>query len=247
MQAAGSPAQTTSIPRVNTPYAVAYRALAYPGLFSVFGSLLYGFRYNPAAQAGNYLINLMLYAVFVAPHLVMTRAWFKRALWGNPAGSPRERRVYISVTLLTWFVVLWFHQPLPGGALSLPTVLRFIGVIGFLMSFLMFFQGITFQAVDGLLGVPGSVSAYSHGLETPLFTEGAYAQVRHPMYRAVVLMGVSALIIHPNLAQVFWTAIIGVTFIGFIPAEEAQMIAARGDDYREYMRRVPYRLFRGIW
>ena len=58
--------------------------------------------------------------------------------------------------------------------------------------------------------------------------------------------GVCSLLIHPNLAQVFWPVLIGITFIGFVPIEEARLLDARGDDYRRYQEQVPYRLFRGI-
>jgi protein-S-isoprenylcysteine O-methyltransferase Ste14 len=88
---------------------------------------------------------------------------------------------------------------------------------------------------------------YSHGGETPLLTDGPYAEVRHPMYRAAVLLGISALVMHPNLGQLFWTALVGGTLIAFIPVEEAQLRAARGDDYDRYCAATPYRLFRGIW
>jgi protein-S-isoprenylcysteine O-methyltransferase Ste14 len=45
----------------------------------------------------------------------------------------------------------------------------------------------------------------------------------------------------------FWTLLIGATLVIFIPVEKIQMIAARGDDYRRYMKATPYRLFRGLW
>jgi protein-S-isoprenylcysteine O-methyltransferase Ste14 len=67
------------------------------------------------------------------------------------------------------------------------------------------------------------------------------------MYRGVLLAGMGALLLHPNTGQLLWTLLLGSTFIAFIPIEEAQMIAAWGDDYRRYMQRTPYRLFRGIW
>jgi protein-S-isoprenylcysteine O-methyltransferase Ste14 len=125
--------------------------------------------------------------------------------------------------------------------------LRFAGYVGFLWSLLLFFEGATRASLDGLIGVPGTEMQYSHGLETPLYTEGPYAEVRHPMYRAIMLMGICALIVHPNSAQLLWTAMVGLTFLAFIPIEEAQLLAARGDDYRRYREQTPYRLFRGIW
>ena len=250
-----SEASVASAPEVkeSQTYKNLYRSFAYFGLISIFGAQLYGFRFAGGAPWSNYGSNLILYGLFVLPHLVMTRPWYKKAIWGNPAGSPHERRIYIAVTNITWFTVLIWHQflPLPGlyfeDAYPVFKVLQFVGTMGFLLSTLLFFQGITFAMIDGLLGVPGAVAAYSHGGETPLFTEGAYAEVRHPMYRAAFLASVSSLLIHPHMAQLFWVILIAGTFLLFIPVEEAQLIAARGDDYRRYQERTPYRLFKGIW
>jgi protein-S-isoprenylcysteine O-methyltransferase Ste14 len=232
----------------------AYRVFAYFGLMSIFAAFLLGFRYDPEAPQVNYAIDLLLYVAFVVPHLVLTRGWFKEAVWGDPAGSPRERRVYISLTLVTWLGLLALHLPVPGPHWSWSpdlhvagALVQFVGCVGFLWCLLMFFQGATPEGLDGLLGVPGSVTKYSHGPETPLFSDGPYALVRHPMYRAVILAGLCALLVHPNAGQLLWSALIGATFIGFIPIEEAQLLSARGDDYRRYQEQTPYRLFRGIW
>ena len=40
---------------------------------------------------------------------------------------------------------------------------------------------------------------------------------------------------------------ISATFVLFIPVEEAQLIAARGDAYRAYMQKTQWRLVPGIW
>jgi protein-S-isoprenylcysteine O-methyltransferase Ste14 len=133
-------------------------------------------------------------------------------------------------TLKTWQALCALQRPLPGPAPVLPEAVQFAGTVGFILCVYMFFLGLSLERIDGLLGVPGSVGAYSHGAETPLFTEGQYAQVRHPMYRAAILGGICGLLAHPNPAQLFWTLLIGATFVAFIPVEEAQMTAARGDD-----------------
>ncbi len=49
------------------------------------------------------------------------------------------------------------------------------------------------------------------------------------------------------MGQLLWTLLMGATFVAFIPVEEAQMITARGDDYKRYMKNTPYRLFQGLW
>lgn len=225
----------------------AYRVFGYFGLFSIFGSLLYGFRYDPAAPWSNYLFDILLYLAWATPHLIMTRGWFKQAVYGSVTGSPTERRAYISITVITWLAVLWLQRPLPGGALAVAGPIRFAATVGFIVCVLAFFEGTTFARLDGLLAVPGSAMSFSHGAETPLLTEGQYGNVRHPMYRAAVLAGLCSMVIHSNLAQVLWCGMIATTFIAFIPVEEAQLIAARGEAYPSYMQRTPWRLFRGVW
>jgi len=228
-------------------FARAYRVFAYFGLGSIFAALLQGFRFDGEAPGVNYLLDFALYAAFIAPHLVMTRSWLKQAVWGNPSGSLAERRVYITIAVVTWIAILLLQWPLPGPSFDPPRFVQLAGYVGVLWCVLLFFAGATREGLDGLVGVPGSTARYSHGPETMLFTEGPYEQVRHPMYRAAIFAGLSTLLIHPHAAQLFWCAIIGATFILFIPIEEAQMLAARGDDYRRYCEQTPWRLFRGVW
>lgn len=226
---------------------VGYRIFAYFGLMTVMASLAWGFRQASGVTWLNYPVDVLLYSAFLAPHLLLTRKDVKESVWGRLAGTLRERQIYIAITIVTWLAVLWLHRPVPGGELTLAEPIRFAGLVGFLWALLLFFQGLTREALDGLLGVPGSEVQYSHGAQTPLLTEGQYAQVRHPMYRAVMLMGMAALVYHPNAGQLLWTIMLGASFIGFIPLEEAQLLEARGDEYRGYCERTPYRLFRGIW
>jgi protein-S-isoprenylcysteine O-methyltransferase Ste14 len=225
----------------------AYRVSSYFGLMSIMAALLYGFRYDSNAGWSGYLFDLALYGAWAAVHLVMTRPWFKQAAYGSQAGSLIERQVFISVTVITWLMVLWCHRPLPGGSIAVSGPVRFAAMVGFLWSVFAFFEGVSFGTIDGLLGVPGTAMSHSHGAETPLLTEGRYASVRHPQYQAVILMGLCSLLIHANVAQVLWCVMIGSTFILFIPIEEAQLSAARGDAYAAYMQKTPWRLVRGIW
>jgi len=227
--------------------ATAYRGFGYFGLFSIFGVVLFGFRHDPGAPWHNFLFGAVLYSAWAAVHLMMTSDWFKGAAYGDRAGSPIERRVYILVTVTTWLAVLWYHPRLPGLAIGVPGALRFAATVGFLMAVFTFFEGLTFHAIDALIAAPGTEMAYSHGAETKLLTEGRYAAVRHPMYQAVIQAGLCSLIIHANLAQLFWVLMIGGTFIGFIPIEEARLLAKRGDDYRAYMLQTPWRLVRRVW
>ena len=225
----------------------AYRAFSYFGLMSIMAALLWGFRYDSRAAWSGYLFDIAIYGAWATVHLVMTRPWFKHAAYGARAGAPIERQVFIGVTVTTWLLVLWYHRPLPGGAIAVAEPVRFAAMVGFLWSVFAFFEGVPFGAIDGLLGVPGAAMSHSHGTETPLLTEGRYAAIRHPQYQAVMLAGLCSLLIHFNVAQALWCLMIGGTFILFIPIEEAQLSAARGDAYRAYMQKTPWRLVPGLW
>ncbi len=224
-----------------------YRVFAYFGVMSLSAALIWGFRSSSAASSWNYVVNVFLYAAFVAPHLLLTQKDVKESVWGRWAGTLRERQWYIVIAIVSWLAVLWLHRPVPGGELHISESLRFAGLVGALWAMLLFFQGMTVDMLDGLLGVPGTEMKYSHDAQIPLQTEGQYAQVRHPMYRAAMLLGLAVLVYHPTAAQLLWTLMVGATFIGFIPREEAQLLEARGDEYRRYCERTPYRLFRHIW
>ena len=227
--------------------AKAYRVFGYVGLFSIFGAVLFGFRHDAGAPWRNLLFAAVLYGAWAAVHLAMTSDRFKRTVYGNRTGTPIERQVYVVITIATWLAVLWYHPPLPGPAIDVPGPLRFAATVGFLMAVFAFFEGLTFAAIDGLIAAPGTEMAYSHGAETKLLTAGRYAKVRHPMYQAVIQAGLCSVIIHANLAQLYWVLMIGATFIAFVPIEEARLLAARGDEYRAYILQTPWRLVRRVW
>jgi protein-S-isoprenylcysteine O-methyltransferase Ste14 len=98
-----------------------------------------------------------------------------------------------------------------------------------------------------MFAVPGAELAHTAGAESPLMTEGSYAQVRHPMYRAAFFVALTSLLMHPNASQLLFAVMVSASFLVFIPFEEHQLLVARGDEYRAYMARTPYRVFRGIW
>ena len=224
-----------------------YWYFSHLGLMSVTASFIIGFRYDAQAPFENIYSNIVLYVVFILVHIVMTMPLFKRLVFGQPQGTPFERRIYIAVTIVTWLAVYTLHKPVPGFGLTLPFVIQFLGLCAVLISFLAFFEFATFQGLASLLGVPGAELSHSTGAETPLLTEGPYASVRHPMYRAFFYLAFSSLLIHFNTGQLLFAVFVAASFIGFAPFEERQLIKARGDEYREYMKKTPYRVFRGIW
>ena len=110
-----------------------------------------------------------------------------------------------------------------------------------------FFEFAGFTTLDGFLGVPGSTMSHSHGMETPLMTEGSYASVCHPMYRAFILLVLASLLIHPNASQLMWALFFVITFAGSVPLEESHLLAARGQEYRTSMEPTRYRINPYVW
>ena len=224
-----------------------YKIFSMLGLMSFGGAILYGFRYDPMAAQANLYFNLEIYAAFIFIHLLMITPAFKKALYGKPEGSLRERQIYIIVTIVTWWALLWFHRPIDGPSLELPFWINFLGYSIALYGFFLFFEYMDHRAINNFLGVPGSELSHSAGSETPLMTEGSYAKVRHPMYSGAMILGTGGLLIHPHMGQLVFTLVIGLTFILFIPIEERLLIKKRGEEYEKYKKKVPYRLFPGIW
>lgn len=224
-----------------------YSWFAILGLQVMTASLLMGFRHDANAPVDNYIFNGGLYVAYMAVHYIMMTPGFKKMLTGKPEGGLAERRLYITVSVLTWVAVYAYHKPLPGPVYELPAWFTFVAICGFLVSLIAFVEGTTFGRLKGLVGVPGVEQTHSATAQTKLLTEGSYSSVRHPMYRGAVFMGITSVMIHPHAAQLAWAAVIALTFVVFIPLEEKQLIRARGDEYREFMKRTPYRLFRGIW
>ncbi|MFQ5683718.1 MAG: methyltransferase family protein [Candidatus Binatia bacterium] len=224
-----------------------YWFFSHLGLMTVSASFILGFSYDAQAPMKNISFDILLYAAFIAIHILMTVPAFKRLVFGRPEGAPFERRIYITVSVMTWLTVFYLHRPVPGLGYASPAWLQFLGLCAVLLSFLAFFEFATFEHLSSLLGVPGSDLSHSTGGETPLLTEGPYASVRHPMYRAFFFMALSSLLLHAHAGQLLFAVMVIASFLGFIPFEERQLIKRRGDEYRDYMRRTPYRVFRGIW
>ncbi len=228
-------------------FARLYTPFAFLGVMSFTAAFFMGFRHEPGAPAANILFNILLFAAFIVVHIVMTMPAFKRLVFGSPAGTPSERRIYVAVSVVTWVGLYALHAPIGSFGFTSPDWLRFVGLCAVLLSVVAFFEFATFESLGSLLGMPGSELSHSVGSETPIQREGPYASVRHPMYRAATFIAFSSLLIHPNAAQAVFAVLTTASFLGFIPFEERQLINARGQEYRDYMRETPDRVFRGIW
>ncbi len=225
-----------------------YMLFALLGLMSVPAAFIMGFRHDAAAPVANYGFNVALFAAFMAIHMIMMRPGVKRVLYGVARSTPGERRIYIAVSIATWIALYALHRPVPGFAFDGDIWwVRFLGVSGVLLGVLMFFEGVTFAMLDGLLGRPGTAMSHSTDAATPLMTEGSYAKVRHPMYRGALTYVGFSMLIHPHAGQLLFVLLVAAGFVLFIPFEERTLLRARGEAYRTYMAKVRYRVLPGLW
>src|SRR5258705_7647649 len=117
-----------------------YWLFALFGLMTVWASFIMGFRYDADAPVSIVVFDVVIYAVFIAVHIVMTMPAFKNAVYGTPAGTPLERRVYITIAVVTWVLVYWLHRPIGGFGWVAPPWLHYIGLCAFLLSVIGFFE-----------------------------------------------------------------------------------------------------------
>lgn len=232
---------------VNPLFKRFYWLFSYLGVMTVSAAFITGFRHDSEAPIANLYYNLVLYAIFIVVHMVMTMPVFKQMVFGKAEGNPTERRIYVTISVVSWVGMFILHKPIPGFAFESPDWLKFIGLCMVLLSVMGFFEFATFERLGSLLGLPGAPLSHTVGAETPLMMDGPYASVRHPMYRAAFFLTFCSLVIYPNSAQLLFAGLTAASFLGFIPFEEHQLLKARGDDYRAYMKATPYRAFRGVW
>ncbi len=92
---------------------------------------------------------------------------------------------------------------------------------------------LTFRKLGGV----AKGQSYMH--TSVLVDRGVYAIVRHPQYLAGILLGLALPLISQHwLVAALGIAVIVITYLGTFD-EEKSNIAKFGDEYRQYMTRVP--------
>jgi protein-S-isoprenylcysteine O-methyltransferase Ste14 len=193
---------------------------------------------EPATLARALLVNGAFLTLFAVQHAIMARPWFKRR-WTRivPAAAERSTFVLVTCAILIAMVVCW--QPLPAtvwhveGPLAI--VLWSVCALGwatvlvstFLIDHFELF-GLS-QVVRNSLGRPPAA---------PRFQERVfYRYVRHPLMTGFLLAFWST----PHMTQghlFFAIACTGYILVG-TRSEERDLIAAHGESYLSYKRRVP--------
>lgn len=193
---------------------------------------------------------LLIFLIFALIHSVTVTQWFKhlcKKLLGGTFMRVWYRTLYNAVSFVTVLIALHFIAAVPDRSiwiapLWLQWFLRAVQLAG------LAFGALAFEHLDGaeFMGFrqvwrylsQGEVAGNIEGLtQQELVTGGVYGIVRHPMYAA----GIVIFTFNPRITVngLTITMLADLYFIFGMFIEERRFLALFGDQYREYMKRVP--------
>ncbi len=80
-----------------------------------------------------------------------------------------------------------------------------------------------------------------------LITDGPYERVRHPLYSGFLVLAVGLAILVPIVETLMFAAFsFAVTFL-YVRKEEEFLLKRYGRAYRDYMRRVPWKVIPRVY
>lgn len=172
--------------------------------------------------------------IVVRGHYHRVAGTYLEPVVGNmePPIEARRRVIWGLLMLATCVIYLSAPQWLVWSAVELPEAVRWAGagISGLGLLLLLW--------VQWALGKNFSTTLRLRADHT-LVTHGPYRWARHPMYTALILLWSGLVLLAANW---FLGALVLLGILGIIrvrtPREEAMMLRAYGDAYREYMKRT---------
>lgn len=195
---------------------------------------------GPTSSTGVALVvDLLLLLLFAGQHSVMARAGFKRR-WTRIVPAQVERSTFVLCATACLAVLMWWWHPVgptvwevSGSPLS--EMLTAVSLAGWVVVLVTTFL-INHWDLFGLRQVVAYARTHalpSYRFVTPLW----YGLVRHPIYLGFLI----AFWVTPTMSVghlLFAAAMAGYILAG-IQLEEQDLVAAFGEDYQSYRRRVP--------
>ena len=193
-------------------------------------------------------IDAALFTLFALHHSLFARPLVKRWLFGVRPGSdqgltPLERPAYVWVASVLFIAVCAAWRPVPGELYHVTGVVALAAYAVHAAGIVLTARGSARLDVLDLAGVRAvSPAPVPH---VPLQTHGVYGFVRHPVYFAWVLMVVGT----PHMTMTRLTfAVISTTYLAIaIPFEERGLLDVFGSEYRDYQKRVRWRMIPGVY
>jgi protein-S-isoprenylcysteine O-methyltransferase Ste14 len=217
-----------------------------------FGSFLYsiGFLTNrivpksidsgePVALLAAATVNVLLVSLFALQHSVMARAGFKRWLT-RFVPEPIERSTYVLLSGLVFFLIFWQWQPMTG------IVWNIDGPIGSSIVMTLFGAGLALVVISSYLvshfDLFGLRQIYLHLRKqeytyVSFKTPALYKIVRHPIMLGYLIVFWAT----PCMTTGHLLLALGMTIyiLAGLHFEERDLVAAIGQEYKEYRQRVP--------
>ena len=235
--------------------ALIYGAVCYAGFFAAFLYLIafIGGDMIPIVQAPKTLdwgsssvptqfgalVNIGLLLLFGVQHSIMARQGFKHAIT-RVIAWPVERSTFVLATTVILILLYTYWTPIPAIVWEVePSFWSGLLIAGFYLGFGLVLLStflIDHFELFGLLQVWRNFrdeKAQPPSFKTPLF----YNNIRHPLYLGFLIAFWSTPVMTAGhlLFSAIWTAYIFVA-IGY---EERDLVKLFGDQYRQYMARVP--------
>ena len=185
------------------------------------------------------LIDLGLLAAFCVPHSIMARPGFKR-WWTTLVPSAIERSVYVLVSNVLMILLLVLWRPIGPVIYDLKSPIARSAIWG------LFATGWLLVPVASLMishfDLFGSRQVWLHLQQKaytylPFHTPMLYKIIRHPLYLGWMISFWAT----PTLSagHVMFATFMTLYMLAAIPIEERDLIAAYGEKYQQYRRRVP--------
>ncbi len=193
---------------------------------------------SPVFQA--VIVDVILLGIFAIQHSGMARRGFKRWLTGWMA-EPLERSTYVLLSSLALILLFWQWRPLPAVIWDVqPTWAFWLLYALFALGWLIVLTGTFAINHFDLFGLR-QVWYAAHQKQRPdldFIENFYYGLIRHPLMLGFVI----AFWATPHMTAghlLFAAASTGYILIAVRFLEERDLVAAHGDAYRDYQKRVP--------
>jgi len=184
------------------------------------------------------VVNLLLMALFAVQHSVMARQRFK-AWWTQYVPRPVERSTYVLFASLSLLLLFWQWRPMPAIVWEIedPDFAAAIVTLSFAGWVLVFTSTYLINHFElfGLSQVTNHLvdkESPPPRFRTPLF----YQFVRHPLYLGFIIAVWAAPTM--TVGHLLFATVITLYILIGIALEERDLVAAFGDEYRQYKQRV---------
>jgi protein-S-isoprenylcysteine O-methyltransferase Ste14 len=197
--------------------------------------------------------TIIIFLAFAVIHSITVTSWFKKACRSVLSDTFMRvwyRLLYTLVSIVTVGVALVLLSRVPDRVLWSGntwvhwyfTAIR-IGALIFAMGAFQHLDGLEFLGIRQVMRFLAAkeVAGNAEGLtQTELITTGVYGVVRHPLYLAGIIF--FTFDSHITVNGLTLTVLADLYFVWGALIEERRFLRIFGDQYREYMKKVP-RLF----